>query len=44
MRSGAFFVAGGAALVGALVAHDAAAVGTRTFELDTLDRLSGGDL
>ncbi|HEY3820822.1 MAG TPA: hypothetical protein VGL81_26845 [Polyangiaceae bacterium] len=44
MRFGAFFVAGGAALVGALVAHDARAVGTRTFELDTLDKLSGGDL
>ena len=44
MRFGAFFVAGGAALVGALVAHDASAVGTRIFELDTLDRLSGGDL
>jgi hypothetical protein len=44
MRNGAFFVAGGAALVGALVSHDAHAVGTRTFELDTLDKLSGGDL
>jgi len=44
MRFGAFFVAGGVALVGALVAHDARAVGTRTFELDTLDKLSGGDL
>jgi hypothetical protein len=44
MRFGAFFVAGGAALVGALVTHDARAVGTRTFELDTLDKLSGGDL
>src|ERR1700691_5517754 len=44
MRLVAFFVAGGAALVGALVAHDAGAVGTRTFELDTLDKLSGGDL
>ncbi|HEX3345485.1 MAG TPA: hypothetical protein VHS09_12965 [Polyangiaceae bacterium] len=44
MRLRAFFVAGGAALVGALVAHDARAVGTRTFELDTLDKLSGGDL
>ena len=38
MRFGAFFVAGGAALVGALVTHDARAVGTRTFELDTLDK------
>src|SRR5277367_5162779 len=44
MRFGAFFVAGGVALVGALVAHEARAVGTRTFELDTLDKLSGGDL
>jgi hypothetical protein len=26
------------------VAHDAQAVGTRTFELDSLDKLSGGDL
>jgi hypothetical protein len=33
-----------AALVGAFAARDARAVGTRTFELDTLDRLSGGDL
>jgi len=44
MRFGAFFIAGGAALVGALVTHDASAVGTRTFDLDTLDKLSGGDL
>jgi hypothetical protein len=34
-----------AALVGtSLVARDARAVGTRTFELDSLDKLSGGDL
>src|SRR5579859_3205641 len=43
MRTRALCVAC-AALVGALVARDARAVGTRTFELDTLDRLSGGDL
>jgi hypothetical protein len=33
-----------AALVGALAASDAHAVGTRTFELDSIDDLSGGDL
>src|ERR1700679_3503311 len=44
MRLGAFFVAAGAVLVGGLAVRDARAVGTRTFELDTLDKLSGGDL
>jgi hypothetical protein len=44
MRLGAFFVAGVAALTGALAGRDARAVGTRTFELDSLDALSGGDL
>jgi hypothetical protein len=44
MRLAAFFVAGGAVLVAALVARDARAVGTRTFELDSLEKLSGGDL
>jgi hypothetical protein len=33
-----------AALVGAAAARDARAVGTRTFELDSLEQLSGGDL
>ncbi|HEY8090897.1 MAG TPA: hypothetical protein VIF09_23710 [Polyangiaceae bacterium] len=33
-----------AGLAASLVARDASAVGTRTFELDTLDKLSGGDL
>ncbi|MGH7269844.1 MAG: hypothetical protein ACREJ3_05380, partial [Polyangiaceae bacterium] len=33
-----------AAVVGALASHDARAVGTRTFELDTIDKLSGGDM
>jgi hypothetical protein len=31
-------------LVGGLAVRDARAVGTRTFELDSLDKLSGGDL
>src|SRR5690606_7831162 len=34
----------GAAAVPALVAHDAGAVGTRTFVLDSLEKMSGGDL
>lgn len=33
-----------AALAGAITARDAGAVGTRTFELDSLEELSGGDL
>jgi hypothetical protein len=33
-----------AALFGAVAAPDARAVGTRTFELDSLEQLSGGDL
>jgi hypothetical protein len=33
-----------AALLGAAAARDARAVGTRTFELDSLEQLSGGDL
>jgi hypothetical protein len=42
MRFRGLFVVG--ALVGATTARDADAVGTRTFELDSLDELSGGDL
>jgi hypothetical protein len=39
------FVASGVLLVAALLlARDAGAVGTRTFVLDTLDKMSGGDL
>jgi hypothetical protein len=33
-----------AALAGAVIPRDARAVGTRTFELDSLEQLSGGDL
>jgi hypothetical protein len=40
----AVFLVLGAALAGLLVAGTARAVGTRTFELDSLDKLSGGDL
>ncbi|HEY1693193.1 MAG TPA: hypothetical protein VGG39_13590 [Polyangiaceae bacterium] len=43
MRWAAFTIVA-AGLAAALVARDAQAVGTRTFELDTLDKLSGGDL
>jgi hypothetical protein len=43
MRFRALWVAA-VALAGAFAAHDARAVGTRTFELDTLEKLSGGDL
>jgi hypothetical protein len=43
MRFHAFCVAA-AAIAGVLVARDARAVGTRTFELDSLEKLSGGDL
>jgi len=42
MTSGLFAVAAAAGAV--FVAADARAVGTRTFELDSLDKLSGGDL
>jgi hypothetical protein len=42
MTSGLFAVV--AAVGAAFVAADARAVGTRTFELDSLDKLSGGDL
>lgn len=47
MRSVARLFAVATALVGAVVgfsAPDARAVGTRTFELDSLEKLSGGDL
>src|SRR5580692_155247 len=44
MRSGAFVVVAASLAVSSLVAGDARAVGTRTFELDTLEKLSGGDL
>src|SRR5215472_4833656 len=43
MRFPAQFVAF-AALAGAVTSRDARAVGTRTFELDSLEQLSGGDL
>jgi hypothetical protein len=43
MRVPALFVALGA-LAGALASRSAHAVGTRTFELDSLEQLSGGDL
>jgi hypothetical protein len=43
MRLCALLVATGIATA-ALATRDAAAVGTRTFELDTLEKLSGGDL
>ena len=43
MRLGALFVLA-AATAAAAAATDARAVGTRTFELDSLDKLSGGDL
>jgi hypothetical protein len=43
MRFRALCVAA-AAIAAVLAAPDARAVGTRTFELDTLDKLSGGDL
>jgi hypothetical protein len=43
MRFRALLV-GAAALAGALATGDAGAVGTRTFELDSLEKLSGGDL
>jgi hypothetical protein len=45
MRNRAFAALGApAALVVALAARDAGAVGTRTFELDSMDQLSGGDI
>jgi uncharacterized repeat protein (TIGR03803 family) len=43
MRFRALWVAA-VAFAGALATRDARAVGTRTFELDTLEKLSGGDL
>ncbi|HLK40178.1 MAG TPA: hypothetical protein VKU41_25660 [Polyangiaceae bacterium] len=44
MRVALVFVAVGSVAVASLAAGDAGAVGTRTFELDTLDKLSGGDV
>ncbi len=44
MRSTARFFAVAAMAGAAFVAGDARAVGTRTFELDSLEKLSGGDL
>lgn len=44
MRMRARSVAAWVSIAAASVAGDAFAVGTRTFELDTLDKLSGGDL
>ena len=44
MRAGAPVVIAASLAVSSLVAGDARAVGTRTFELDTLEKLSGGDL
>jgi hypothetical protein len=44
MRLRALFVAGVAVCAGGLAGPDAGAVGTRTFELDSLEALSGGDL
>src|SRR5580704_11657209 len=44
MRAGALFVLTALTTAGAAVTAAAGAVGTRTFELDTLDKLSGGDV
>src|SRR5580704_13662484 len=44
MRFGALFVLAASAAAMAVAAGDAWAVGTRTFELDSLDKLSGGDV
>jgi hypothetical protein len=44
MRSGTPVIVAASLAVSSLVAGDAGAVGTRTFELDTLEKLSGGDL
>jgi len=44
MRPGAPVVLAALLAVSSLVAGDAHAVGTRTFELDSLEKLSGGDL
>jgi hypothetical protein len=44
MRSSVRFFAAAAVTCAGLVAGDARAVGTRTFELDSLEKLSGGDL
>jgi hypothetical protein len=44
MRPGAPFAAAVLATIACAFARDASAVGTRTFELDTLEKLSGGDV
>jgi hypothetical protein len=44
MRFGAVFVLAASTVAAAVVAGDARAVGTRTFELDSLEKLSGGDV
>jgi hypothetical protein len=44
MRFGALFVLAAVAAAAAVAATDARAVGTRTFELDSLDKLQGGDV
>ena len=44
MRAGALFVLAALTTAGAAVTAAAGAVGTRTFELDTLEKLSGGDV
>src|SRR5580704_1422015 len=44
MRFGALFVLAASAAAMAVAAGDARAVGTRTFELDSLEKLSGGDV
>src|ERR1700733_13925226 len=44
MRLGALFVLAAGAAATVVAAGDAWAVGTRTFELDSLDKLSGGDV
>ena len=43
-RLGRVALMGGVLLAPLLCARDAGAVGTRTFVLDTLDKMSGGDL
>jgi hypothetical protein len=44
MRSGGLFVLATAVASASFGASDAAAVGTRSFELDSLEKLSGGDV
>jgi hypothetical protein len=44
MRLGALFVFAASAAAATVAATDARAVGTRTFELDSLEKLSGGDV